>query len=288
MFNTFISKQLKRHTPVNTIFTLLFIYATQASALDFELVKDRVEADIEAGSPLVVHATVVLCTNRTKDTDLCNENKASTNLYWGAQYGVKTYFNRDKSWTRLPLANTKGPGNLERVAFKRVVEIRSRDVEVYLVADVWRGGDVRKAISHFLTMSSGENIEKFQLDGETIYAGGEAHVVAYMGHNGLKNFTPKLDLKENTMPNSAIVLGRRTASTFTDPLKDVGTFPLLTTSGVITPEAYILEAAFLSWFSSGSASDTRNATAEAHSKYQKASIAWSRKQFVAGAVFQDD
>ncbi|WP_103654352.1 hypothetical protein [Agarilytica rhodophyticola] len=277
-------KLQKSRLPAVLVCILSGLIAFSASASDFELAKDRVETALEAGSPLVVHATVVLCTNRTKNTDICNENKPRTNLYWGAQFGVKTYFNRQKHWQRLSVPKTSGSGYLERVAFKRAVKVRSGEVDVYLVADVWRGGDVRKATESFLTMSSGENVEKFKFEDRTIYAGGESHVTAYLGHNGLANFTLDLDLEKNTLPNSAIVLGRRTSATFTEPLRSTGTFPLLTTKGVVTPEAYILEAAILSWFSKVSPVDTLNDTAEVYSKYQKASIAWSRKQFVPGSI----
>jgi hypothetical protein len=104
-----------------------------------------------------------------------------------------------------------------------------------------------------------------------------------LGHNGLADFSLDLDLYKTTSPNAAIVLGRHTAVSFTEPLKNVGSFPLLTTKGVVTPEAYTLEAAILTWFASVSPAQVRESAATVFGKYQKASVGWSKTLFVAGA-----
>ena len=261
---------------------LAMFVAAPVLAVDFEYVKDRLETDMEAGEPIVAHVTVVLCTNRSKQTDLCDENKARTNLYWGAQYGVKTYFSRQKNWQRITTARPQNTPILERVIFRRTLNVNALDQTLYLVADVWRGSQAKQAITHFLTISAGENAEQIDVGEQVIEAGGNAHIMAYLGHNGLRNSTLDLDLPKTTMPNSAIVLGRHTAESFTEPLQNVGSFPLLTTKGLVTPEAYTLEAAIIGWLNSASPQETRNATAAVYAQYQKASLAWTKSLLVAG------
>lgn len=262
--------------------TACLMIASHSSAQNYANLKDRIEADAEARAPLVAHVTVVLCTNREKDTDICNENRAKTNLYWGAQFGVKTYFDRQESWQRIRVLNPSDKRIIDRVVFKRTIMINERDATVFLVADVWKGGDVKEAVDNFFTMTAGESSEKIKVGDKTIYAGGDAHIMAYIGHNRLARHTLDLELPKTTMPNSAIVLGRDTASTFTQPLLKVGSYPLLTTNGRMTPDAHTLEAAIITWFSSISPTETHTAAAQAYKKLRGGSISGRKKLFIPG------
>lgn len=275
-----------RNVVARTISTLALVSASLLSssnlmAVEFDLVLDRVQADMEAGSNMVAHVTVVLCTNRNKVTAICNEDNAKDNLYWGARWGVKTYFRKSKDWTTLPAPAAENPNIVDRALFVKKDPIGASNATLYILADVWRGGDARKATEHFLLMSSGENIEKFKVDDQTLYAGGEAHVTAYLGHNTLKKWSPDLKLRKNPMPSSAIVLGRHTTS-FTPFIDQAGAFPLLTTKGVVTPEAYTLESAIIAWLTTTDPNKTLEQAAQTFADYQKANLSWTKSLFIAG------
>jgi hypothetical protein len=56
--------------------------------------------------------------------------------------------------------------------------------------------------------------------------------------------------------------------------------PLLTTAGLMAPEAYTLDAALESWFSGGSARQVRTAAARAYARYQKTSELAAQRLFL--------
>src|SRR5690348_9011342 len=62
------------------------------------------------------------------------------NLYWGAEAGVMTFFHRSTDWMMLACAAKPNPYVLERCIFKH------RSADVFLVADAYRGNEIKQAI----------------------------------------------------------------------------------------------------------------------------------------------
>src|SRR5687768_8733263 len=81
--------------------------------------------DIRAGRPLVTLVVVPLCSNKQIN---CGSSIAGrpgdlrTNIYWGAIFGQKRYFDRKGSgWTRVSAVLDPEAGILERAVFRRLV-----------------------------------------------------------------------------------------------------------------------------------------------------------------------
>src|SRR5687767_15604600 len=58
----------------------------------------------------VIHVFVALCDNVNQgivpvSASLGNGDNPATNLYWGAAFGVKTFFNKNKDWQAVNPAN---------------------------------------------------------------------------------------------------------------------------------------------------------------------------------------
>jgi len=250
----------------------------------------RMDADARQGKPLVAHVVVALCDNESQgivpvSSALGDGNSPRTNLYWGALYGVKTFFSRSKSWTRVQTNKPKSPDILERVAFTTKVLRGETEVSVYLVADAWRGNKIKDATENFIDLSSGKYAELVSIEqkgGNTkINAGGASHVVTYIGHNGLMDFSISSLVKPANQHTaiSSIVLACYSHNYFANKLSKAGSHSLLTTNGLMAPEAYTLEAALVSWFSGHSTLETQTAAAKAYSQYQKAKLSWAKKLF---------
>jgi hypothetical protein len=79
------------------------------------------------------------------------------NLYWGASAGVKTFFARSSDWVMLGCEKKPKPEVLERCIFMH------RKSEVYLVADAYRGDEIRQAILDFFDSASGAGPEQITL-----------------------------------------------------------------------------------------------------------------------------
>ena len=97
-----------------------------------------------------VHVFVALADNQSQGiipvpAKLGNGEDPEHNLYWGSAYGVKTFFTRSADWERIACGEKPKAEVLERCVFKH------RGATVYLVADAYRGREIRQAILDFLS-----------------------------------------------------------------------------------------------------------------------------------------
>jgi hypothetical protein len=105
-----------------------------------------------------VHVFVALADNQHQGivpvaAILGNGEDAEHNLYWGSAYGVKTFFTRSADWSRVACNEKPKPEILERCIFK------ARAANVYVVADAYRGIEIKQAILDFLESAAGDGTE---------------------------------------------------------------------------------------------------------------------------------
>lgn len=246
--------------------------------------------DAADGKPLVAHVVVALCDNKYQGivpvpAQLGNGDDPRTNLYWGALYGVKTHFSRHSDWAKLDIDSPNNPPILDRVAFRTTIDRNGQRTDAYLIAEAWQGREIRAATTRFLELVGGESPETYVVGDQngktTITGGGSSHIIAYVGHNGLMDFaSPAVSEPEGmTNPRSSVVLACRSREYYSELLSFKQAHSLLTTNGLMAPEAYTLEAAISAWFSGQSPSATRDSAADAYAEYQKANQNWSRRLF---------
>ena len=158
--------------------------------------QDEVADDVATGKPLVVHAHVPLCDNniiRCGGHGLGDGDNPKTNLYWKTSGGFVGWFGRKGSgWKQVHKA--RGDGDvLEVRVWKRTLApskaIRKRsgkdNVDVYVIAYAWRGSAIRDAMDSFTRDLYGSEPTIVNLDdGTELSGGGDAHIVAFVGHNG--------------------------------------------------------------------------------------------------------
>lgn len=189
-------------------------------------------------APRVVHVVVALCDNLYQGIvpvplAIGNGQNPATNLYWGAAYGIKTFFSRQPEWVLVGRQSGPAPRVLERLVF----ELKGRNL--YLVADAWDGKEIKSATATFLEYAAGGREETIILGPAAgrpseLRAGGRAGLVVYVGHNGLMDFS--LD----SFPQSAST-GRRDAAVFAclsrdyflEALQQAGARPLILTRSLM-------------------------------------------------------
>ena len=171
--------------------------AAPAAAATGAQAQARMTADATAGRPLVVHVVVALCDNARQGIvpvpkRLGDGRDPASNLYWGARYGVRTWLAREAGWKTLRTPRPSDGRILERAAFFDRVARAGVSVPVYVVADAWDGARIEPAIRRFLELAAGRAAEDVRAgtgdDAATLRAGGAAHVVAFVGHDGLMDF----------------------------------------------------------------------------------------------------
>lgn len=229
-----------------------------------------------------VHVLVALCDNQhqgiVKVPDgIGNGQNPGTNLYWGAGYGVRTHFNRTGEWKRLACPPALEPHILERAVWKH------RDSAVYLIAEAYDGRAIRHATEDLLRYASGNGERRIAAGGASLNVGGGADLLAYVGHNGLMDFT--LDSSFPGRPGNrreAIILACLSQRWFAPHLKPTGAEPLVWTTGLMAPEAYTLKAALDGWVLHERPESIRERAAMAYHQYQRCGINGARRLFVTG------
>ena len=240
----------------------------------------------QEAQPRVVHVFVALADNQHQGivpvpAKLGNGEDAERNLYWGSAYGVKTFFGRSADWERTNCGKGPKTSILERCVFK------NRAANVYLVADAYRGAEIRQAIVDFFDAAGGANPETITLPSsanvQSFRAGGNSNLLAYIGHDGLMDFQLlQFSKKKNEVHRDAIILACASKQFFVEPLRASGAHPLLWTTGLMAPEAYTLKAALDGWIAGETGEQIRDRAAGAYDKYQKCGLRAAHHLFASG------
>ena len=254
-------------------------------AAETDAASRRVLEDFNSGKPLVAHVIVALADNEHQGivpipAALGDGDRPQSNLYWGAMYGVKGFLNRSADWRAVPLPASGDPRVLERVLFHRDVMRDGEPASVYLLAEAWRGREIAASTGWFLEMTRGQHVETVRVDGRDIAAGGAAHLVAYVGHNGLMDFdVPELHPGiEKGSPRTVVVLACQSDFYFSTLIRPHAA-PLVTTASLMAPEAYTLDAVVSSWFAGATRTEVLESAAGAYGKYQKIPVRSARRIF---------
>lgn len=230
----------------------------------------------------VIHVLVALCDNVNQGivpvpAHLGNGEDTEKNLYWGAAYGVKSYFGKSASWQKLATIANPKENVLERVIFKH------RTQNVYLIADAYRGSKMKETINDFFSAITGEQLENISVNNQTIQTLGSANLVAFVGHDGLMDFKLEKEISpKDKEKRDAIILACASRNYFGEHLKKTSAKPLLWTSNLMAPEAYILHDALEGWIRGETDSQIQNRAASAYAKFQKISVKSASKLLVTG------
>jgi hypothetical protein len=249
--------------------------------------EDQSETKIETIAKIknearVIHVLVALCDNENQgivpvSPTLGNGEDPQKNLYWGAAFGVKTFFGKSQNWTKLSETQDPKENVLQRIVFKH------KRQNVYLVADAYRGSKMKETIDDFFAAVSGAKIENVKSGDLTLQILGSANLVAFVGHNGLMDFDLKTEpQKKDDEKRDAVILACASRNYFAKYLKKTGANPLLWTSNLMAPEAYTLHDALEGWIGGETPRQVQIRAAAAYAKYQKISTKAAEKLLVTG------
>src|SRR5438552_4778273 len=177
---------------------------------------------------------------------LGNGQDPQRNLYWGAAYGVKTYFKASEDWKLVWSGRGSKNAILERCVFKNTRN------DVYLVADAYEGSQIKLALTDFLSAAAGmakENVLfKMGLEEVSFAVAGDADVIVYVGHDAFMDFqVPPIAGTRRDKSARTIILACASRPYFASYIQQTGAEPLLWTTGLMAPEAYTLKAALDGW-----------------------------------------
>lgn len=264
-----------------------FLFSCNKSNSQDKLVKNNTKLDqkltqLSFDSPHnTIHVMVALCDNEHQGivpvpSKIGNGEDPNNNLYWGCAYGVRTYFKNSSLWKEVKRYPVKGDV-LERIVFKHKVK------DYYIVADAYRGKEIKATIEDFLNSSAGKLKDTIHVKGKELGIYGNSKVLTYIGHNGLMDFSLDEDYTNvDQKSRDVIILACKSKSYFSNPISSAKANPLVWTTNFMAPEAYTLHDALEVYINEGSKSQIVNAAAKAYSKFQKCSYSAASKLLVEG------
>lgn len=230
-----------------------------------------------------IHVFVALCDNQFQgivpvSASLGNGKDPNNNLYWGAAYGVKSFFKfKTTEWKLVATLKSDKPFILERVLFKHQTE------DVYMLADAYDGEQIKTCVENFLLCSNWQNPLEISFENNVLNFGGAADLLAYIGHDGLMDFKVNLNYPERpSKSKEVIILACFSKSYFSNEVKLAKASPLLWTTHLMAPEAYTLKAAIDGWIKKEDGLAIRERAAQAYNQYQKCGVNGARALFTTG------
>lgn len=230
----------------------------------------------------VIHVLVALCDNKYQGIvpvppRIGNGQDAVNNLYWGAAFGVKSFYKKQSGWQLVRTTADTARHILERCVF------RNSAANAWLVADAYDGQFIRNCTVDFLATCAGARADSVVVNGQTVYCGGSAQLLAYIGHDGLMDFnlTERFEAADDQQ-RDAIILACYSKSYFSKHLKSTGASPLLWSTGLMSPEAYTLAAAVTAWLAKQPATVVQEKAAAAYHQYQKCGLKAAKRLLVSG------
>ncbi|HVV88287.1 MAG TPA: hypothetical protein VHE35_34835 [Kofleriaceae bacterium] len=245
---------------------------------------DRIVADLAAGKPLVVQVHVPLCDNDVipcGNARLGDGDTPASNLYWGTTEGTAGWFGRRGSGWKQVLATDGGavglPDVLDLRVWRREIVTprawRARGVAarypLYVVAFAWRGEQIGRAFDRYAEDLYGVGSTTIVLpDGTRLAAGGDAHVVAYVGHNHLMDLDGYdwrgLAARADPRPRGALAIACHTAVYVQDVVPGPSRVPLLFTRDFLLASSAALEGAVLALAAGGDYAAIRRGGAQGY------------------------
>jgi hypothetical protein len=180
-----------------------------------------------------------------------NGDDPEGNLYWGNSEGLKGCFDHSRQWKPVGKTAPRGSDILRTRAYCHV------RTGALLTAFAYRGSAIRRCLTDF----------------ESAVQNGSYDLVVYIGHNGLMDFN--LPAAQGTRHASkspdCAVLCCKSDSYFGSRLRADGARPILLTTQLMYPGAFILAAAAETWLAGGSVAAVRESSGAAYAMNQKIS-----------------
>ncbi len=276
--------------PMNILLILFLLLeascfnSTPPPQFDRTEIKARLQEKIENNEPLVAHILVPLCDNEHQgivpvSASLGDGTNLRSNLYWGARYGMKSHFKLDNNWHLLSTEKDISESILERIIFKRNYP---NGAIVYLVADAYRGDQMEACLTDFLFSLGGWKENYLQINNQKIGLHHAADLIGFNGHNGLMDMNISSKRAIHDQPKDAVVIACASHDYFVPHLQETQAYPLLLTTNLLAPEAYVMEGIIDAWANLEDGASIHKSAGQAYHTYQKCGIKGATRLFKTG------
>lgn len=217
-----------------------------------------------------IHIFVALCDNTYQGIvpvppKIGNGQDPYNNLYWGCAFGIRTYFSKSNEWKLMSVQKS------DSIVLERIV-LKHKYKKLYLIADAYDGRYIKQCTINFLQSSCGFDKDILIIQNDTVGIAGNARLIAYIGHDGLMDFQiPQTFINTDSIMRDVLILACYSKHFFSPHLQYANVNPLVWTTGLMAPEAYIIHDALMGYAINETNQQIRKRAALAYSKFQKCS-----------------
>jgi hypothetical protein len=256
----------------------------------------------EIQNPLVITHYIALCDNEHQgivpvSKKLGDGDNPDTNLYWGAMYGYRTWFDKSPKWSRVLAVDNPTEKISQVIIHTRTCEPKglwkkngvNKPFRVYLILIGYRGRYIDDAVGDYLGALFGKKDYPLPLpDGSILHGAGHGRIVSYSGHNylmdlpdqGLSLLSGKL--KSQQKAKATMILACASKQYFHTGIARPKTSILALTTNFMAPEAYTADAMYEALLAGNNSDDVVLSAAKAYAKYQRISVKSAAKLFWSG------
>lgn len=226
-----------------------------------------------------IHIIVALCDNQYQGiapvpVSIGNGQNPSSNLYWGAGYGIKTFFKRSKEWTLID------DFEIDSIILERAI-FKHKAMDVFLIADAYNGKFIYEATSDFLKSSAGLLKDTLRTNNHLLGINGSSSLIGYIGHDGLMDFQIQDEFRNvDGVRRDVMILACFSRYYFLPHLEYANVNPLVWTASLMAPEAYSIHDAISGYLKGESNEEVRLRAATSYAKYQRCSLGAANSIFV--------
>ena len=286
---------------MKSLIILLSVFISLPSNGQFELAEKRapinddnsnrisvikhLKKKINDKQPLVVHVKVPLCDNENQgivptSASLGNGLDLKRNLYWATSKGMKRFFNELSEWKLLNSELNPNKDVLERVVFKKRY---SNGTVVILVADAYRGDRMVACLNDHFNSLAGSLNDYIIVNNDSIGIYGNADLLAFNGHNGLMDESTTHSSSADGRVRDAVSISCISNAYFHDHYRLTNSYPLVNTTGLLYPGAFVLEGIINQWALLKDAEEIKKAAGNAYYKHKpKSGPNGSQRLFCTG------
>ena len=181
-----------------------------------------------------------------------NGDDPERNLYWGTAEGIKGVFDKNGAWKLVEKNDAPAEADVLRMRIYRHGATGAR-----LTARAYRGAAIKHCLQAF----------------DEAVRTGAYDMVVFIGHNGLMDFdlpVPEASSRPHNAPD-CVVLCCRSDAFFRKRIEAAGGRPVLLTTQLMYPGAFILRAAAEAWLAGATRDEIRERAGEAYADNQKLS-----------------
>lgn len=181
-----------------------------------------------------------------------NGDDPERNLYWGTAEGLKGVFDKSKEWRLTDRDDDPAESDILRTR-----TYRHEKTGAVLSARAYRGTAIKRCMEDFETA-----IQQRSFD-----------MVVFIGHNGLMDLSlpaPARAADQASVPD-CIVLCCKSDSYFRSRIETAGGRPVLLTTQLMYPGAFILHAAVDGWLKGATLTEIRERAGDAYAANQRLS-----------------